>query len=77
MKDFNDPLKKEVYHNGWWHGYRSGFHRRLRDTLTVVILSNQLNSSAYQTNKVYDILDNVRSSPGEDDIDSDDPAAGK
>lgn len=61
MKDFNDPIKKEVYHNGWWHGYRSAFHRRLRDTLTVVILSNQLNSSAYQTHKVYDILDNTNS----------------
>lgn len=77
MKDFNDPLKKEVYHNGWWHGYRSSFHRRLRDTLTVVILSNQLNSSAYQTNKVYDILDNVKSVPEADEVDSDDPAAEK
>jgi CubicO group peptidase (beta-lactamase class C family) len=61
MKDFTDPVKKEVYHNGWWHGYRSSFHRRLHDTLTVVILSNQLNSSAYQTHKVYDILDNTSS----------------
>lgn len=68
MKDFNDVNKKEVYHNGWWHGYRSSFHRRLRDTLTVVILSNQLNSSAYQTHKVYDILDNTSSlSLGEDE----------
>lgn len=57
MKNFNDPGKKEVYHNGWWHGYRSSFHRRLNDTLTVVILSNQLNSAAYQTNKVYQIID--------------------
>ena len=57
MKDFNDSIKKEVYHNGWWHGYRSSFHRRLNDTLTVVILSNQLNRSAYQTHKVYQILD--------------------
>jgi CubicO group peptidase (beta-lactamase class C family) len=60
MKNFNDPLKKEVYHNGWWHGYRSSFHRRLNDTLTVVILSNQLNNSAYQTNKIYEILDNTK-----------------
>lgn len=57
LKDFNDPLKKEVYHNGWWHGYRSSFHRRLSDSLTVVILSNQLNASAYQTYRVYNILD--------------------
>ncbi len=58
LKDFNDPTKKEVYHNGWWHGYRSSFHRRLGDSVTVVILSNQLNTTAYQTYRVYQILDN-------------------
>lgn len=63
MKNFNDPTKKEVYHNGWWHGYRSSFHRRLNDTLTVVILSNQLNNAAYSTNKIYDIIDNSKSGP--------------
>ncbi|MGZ3900169.1 MAG: serine hydrolase domain-containing protein [Bacteroidia bacterium] len=62
IKDFKDPVKKEVFHNGWWHGYRSSFHRRLRDSLTVIILSNQLNKAAYQTYKVYEILD---SKPGE------------
>ncbi len=67
MKDFNDPDKKEVYHNGWWHGYRSSFHRRLKDTLTVVILSNQLNRSAYQTQKVYDIIDNTVTADGQED----------
>jgi CubicO group peptidase (beta-lactamase class C family) len=59
LKDIKDPTKKEVYHNGWWHGYRSSFHRRLNDKLTVIILSNQLNCSAYHTNKVYEILDNA------------------
>jgi len=58
IKDFKDPIKKEVFHNGWWHGYRSSFHRRLNDTLTVVVLSNQLNKAAYQTYKIYQILDN-------------------
>jgi len=67
MKDFNDPVKKEVYHNGWWHGYRSSFHRRLKDTLTVVILSNQLNHAAYQTQKVYEIIDNTLPAPEEDE----------
>lgn len=60
MKNFNDPVNKEVYHNGWWHGYRSSFHRRLSDTLTVVILSNQLNNSAYHTYKIYEILDRYK-----------------
>jgi CubicO group peptidase (beta-lactamase class C family) len=58
LKNFKDPDKKEVYHNGWWHGYRSSFHRRLKDTLTVVILSNKLNSQTYQSQKVYQIIDN-------------------
>jgi CubicO group peptidase (beta-lactamase class C family) len=62
LKEFSDPAKKEVYHNGWWHGYRSSFHRRLNDKLTVIILSNQLNRSAYHTHKVYEILDNVPAS---------------
>ncbi len=57
MNNFNDTIKKEVFHNGWWHGYRSAFHRRLNDTLTIVVLSNQLNKAAYQTYKVYQILD--------------------
>ena len=61
MKNFKDPQKKEVYHNGWWHGYRTAFHRRLSDTLTVIILSNQLNSSAYHTYRVYDIIDKSNS----------------
>jgi CubicO group peptidase (beta-lactamase class C family) len=67
LKDYDDPDKKEVYHNGWWHGYRSSFHRRLNDTLTVVILSNQLNRSAYQTYKVYEILDNTTALAQEED----------
>jgi CubicO group peptidase (beta-lactamase class C family) len=58
LKNFKDSVKKEVYHNGWWHGYRSSFHRRLKDTLTVVILSNKLNSQTYQAQKVYQIFDN-------------------
>ncbi|MBS1651910.1 MAG: beta-lactamase family protein [Bacteroidetes bacterium] len=57
MNNFKDSLRKEVYHNGWWHGYRTAFHRRLSDSVTVVILSNQLNKSAYQTYKVFQVID--------------------
>jgi len=67
LKNYEDPDKKEVYHNGWWHGYRSSFHRRLKDTLTVIILSNQLNRSAYQTYKVYEILDSSTAGAPEED----------
>lgn len=57
MKDFKDQEKKEVFHNGWWHGYRTAFHRRLSDKITIVVLSNQLNRSAYQTYKIYQAID--------------------
>lgn len=58
LKDPMDSVKKEVFHNGWWHGYRTAFHRRLKDKVTIIVLSNQLNKTAYQTYRVYEILDN-------------------
>lgn len=58
LRDHTDSLKKEVFHNGWWHGYRTAFHRRLSDKTTIIVLSNQLNKTAYHTYLVYDILDN-------------------
>jgi CubicO group peptidase (beta-lactamase class C family) len=67
IKNFEDSLNKEVFHNGWWHGYRSAFHRRLKDTLTIVILSNQLNKATYQTYRVYQILDNSTADLDEQD----------
>jgi CubicO group peptidase (beta-lactamase class C family) len=57
MRDFKSADKKEVYHNGWWHGYRTAFHRRLKDKVTIVVLSNQLNRTAYHTWKIYQALD--------------------
>ncbi len=48
---------KELFHNGWWHGYRSAFHRRLNDSLTVIVLSNRLNKSVYATWRIYDAID--------------------
>jgi CubicO group peptidase (beta-lactamase class C family) len=69
IRDFNSSVKKEVFHNGWWHGYRSSFHRRLSDTLTIIVLSNQLNKAAYQTHLIYNILDSseARDADGEED----------
>jgi CubicO group peptidase (beta-lactamase class C family) len=57
MREFKSAEKKEVYHNGWWHGYRTAFHRRLSDKITIVVLSNQLNRTAYQTWKIYQAID--------------------
>lgn len=57
MRDYRSDEKKEVFHNGWWHGFRTAFHRRLNDKVTIVVLSNQLNKTAYQTWKIYEALD--------------------
>ena len=56
MKNMNSE-DKEVFHNGWWHGYRTSFHRRLKDSLTVIVLSNSLNKSVYSTWRIYDAID--------------------
>ena len=56
MKNFSTP-DKMVFHNGWWHGYRTALQRRLKDSTTIVILSNRLNSSVYQTHKILEALD--------------------
>jgi CubicO group peptidase (beta-lactamase class C family) len=56
MRDF-DSENKDVFHNGWWHGYRTSFHRRLKDSLTVIVLSNRLNKSVYATWRIYQAFD--------------------
>lgn len=56
MRDF-DSASKDVFHNGWWHGYRTSFHRRLKDSLTVIVLSNRLNKSVYATWRIYQAFD--------------------
>jgi CubicO group peptidase (beta-lactamase class C family) len=54
--NMNAP-NKEVFHNGWWHGYRTSFHRRFNDSLTIVVLSNRLNRSVYSTWRIYSAID--------------------
>lgn len=56
MRDI-DTENKDVFHNGWWHGYRTSFHRRLKDSLTVIVLSNRLNKSVYATWRIYSAID--------------------
>ena len=62
MKNMNDP-SKEVFHNGWWHGYRTAFHRRLNDSLTIIVLSNTLNKSVYSTWRIYAAIDGPAAEP--------------
>ena len=64
MRDF-DTENKEVFHNGWWHGYRTSFHRRLKDSLTVIVLSNRLNKSVYATWRIYGAIDGPNALKGD------------
>jgi CubicO group peptidase (beta-lactamase class C family) len=59
---FSDSLKldkKFVYHNGWWHGYRNAFHRRLDDEITIIVLSNRLNRAVYNVDAIFNAIDGI------------------
>ena len=56
MKYFNND-NKLVYHNGWWHGYRTAMQRRIKDKTCIILLSNRLNSSVYQTWRIFKAID--------------------
>jgi CubicO group peptidase (beta-lactamase class C family) len=58
---------KMVFHNGWWHGYRNAFHRRLDDETTIIILSNRLNRTVYHSWRFLDAMDGIMHKPSEDE----------
>jgi CubicO group peptidase (beta-lactamase class C family) len=63
MKNFQEGNpEKLIYHNGWWHGYRNAFQHRLKDNTHLIILSNRLNKSVYESKLYFDALDNVSDS---------------
>ncbi len=59
MKFYTDKATKLVFHNGWWHGYRTALQRRMKDNTTIIILSNRLNKSVYHTQRMFNALDGV------------------
>lgn len=44
---YEEDSTRIVYHNGWWHGFRAAFHRRIEDESCVILLSNKLNRRIY------------------------------
>lgn len=56
MKSFTSD-EKLIYHNGWWHGFRTVLQRRLKDGTVIIILSNRLNKSIYHTWKIFNCID--------------------
>jgi CubicO group peptidase (beta-lactamase class C family) len=59
---------KIIYHNGWWHGYRTAFHRREKDGTTIIVLSNRLNQTVYSSVKlIFNILDQKKGGADDED----------
>ena len=58
-----------IFHNGWWHGYRSAFQYRKSDKTTLVILSNRLDKNVYQTSRIFNALDNKKDTKAESEDD--------
>jgi CubicO group peptidase (beta-lactamase class C family) len=58
-----------VFHNGWWHGYRTAFQYRKADKTTLVVLSNRLDKNVYQTARIFNALSNYKNA--EENVDSD------
>ncbi len=45
-----------VYHNGWWHGNNTVFYRNIRDTSTIIILSNRYNHYVYNVKPLWSMI---------------------
>ncbi len=50
-----------VYHNGNWHGCNNVFSRDLTNGYTIIVLSNKHNERNYQTQTVWNILNQIKS----------------
>ncbi len=58
-----------VFHNGWWHGYRTAFQYRKADKTTLVVLSNRLDKNVYQTAHIFNALSNRKGAEEEGESD--------
>lgn len=59
MVNYDDPLKKCIFHNGWWNGYNTGFFISPNDEFVVIGLSNKFNFSVYRIQPVVNVLTGV------------------
>lgn len=55
-RTFDPGNHKVVYHTGWWHGFRSLYVRDLKEDVTIVLLTNMVNSSLLHLDELYQIL---------------------
>ena len=58
--DMLEDGSKIVYHAGLWRGYNSLFVRRLSDKTAIIVLSNHINWSFRNIDRMMDILDSSK-----------------
>ena len=46
-----------IYHNGKWHGSNTVFTRVIKDTATIIVLGNKLNTNIYQSKNIAAVFD--------------------
>lgn len=51
--------EKDIYHNGWWHGFNATFYRQPTKKITIIALSNRANKSAFKTNDILKIINDI------------------
>lgn len=56
-RTFNPAGQHIVYHTGWWHGFKNLYVRDLKNDVTIVLLSNFVNSSLNSLDDLYKILE--------------------
>lgn len=56
-RTFDQNGYRIVYHTGWWHGFRTLYVRDLEQEITIVLLSNMVNNSLLNLDRMYQILD--------------------
>ncbi|MFO7616564.1 MAG: serine hydrolase domain-containing protein [Bacteroidales bacterium] len=54
--DVSDELSPVVYHTGWWKGFRTYFIREVSEKRTIIILSNTLRASRFNTKELREIF---------------------
>lgn len=59
IKNHEDKDKTILFHNGWWHGYRTAFQMRPKDKVTVIVLSNHIYKTAYHTYSIFEYIDKI------------------
>jgi CubicO group peptidase (beta-lactamase class C family) len=65
-----DNSKRIIFHNGWWHGFKSGFMHLYQDTATIIAMDNNYSRKAYAGAILANIFSDYFIAPNEEDEDA-------